>query len=35
MAAALDTQRMEELLRPIVPEKNAGEFAARHDTDFA
>ena len=34
-AAALDTQSMEELLRPIVPEKNAGEFAARHDTDFA
>ena len=34
-AAALDTQSMEELLRPIVPEKNAREFAARHDTDFA
>ena len=34
-ASALDPASMQELLRPIVPDKNAGEFAARHDTDFA
>ncbi len=34
-AAALDAASMEELLRPIVPDKNASEFAERHDTDFA
>jgi twitching motility protein PilT len=34
-ASSLDPASMEELLRPIVPDKNAGEFVARHDTDFA
>ena len=34
-ASALDPASMQELLRPIVPDKNAAEFAARHDTDFA
>jgi twitching motility protein PilT len=34
-AAAFDPTLMNELLRPIVPDKNAGEFASRHDTDFA
>jgi len=34
-AAVLDAPAMQELLRPITPEKNAGEFAARRDTDFA
>jgi twitching motility protein PilT len=34
-ASALDPASMEELLRPIVPDKNAAEFGARHDTDFA
>ena len=34
-ASALDPASMQELLRPIVPDKNAAEFGARHDTDFA
>ena len=34
-AAVLDVATMQELLRPITPEKNAGEFEARRDTDFA
>jgi twitching motility protein PilT len=34
-APALDPTSMQELLRPIVPDKNAAEFGARHDTDFA
>jgi twitching motility protein PilT len=34
-AAPLDATSMEDLLRPIVPDKNASEFAVRHDTDFA
>ncbi len=34
-AAALDHDAMDQLLRPIIPEKNRTEFAARHDTDFA
>ena len=34
-AAVLDVAAMQELLRPITPEKNTGEFAARRDTDFA
>ena len=34
-AAPLDATSMEDLLRPIVPDKNASEFAGRHDTDFA
>jgi twitching motility protein PilT len=34
-ATPLDAVTMEELLRPIIPDKNASEFAARHDTDFA
>jgi twitching motility protein PilT len=34
-AAPLDPASIEELLRPITPGKNAAEFAARHDTDFA
>ena len=34
-APALDSASLQELLRPIVPDKNAAEFAARHDTDFA
>ena len=34
-APALDPASIEQLLRPIVPEKNATEFGARHDTDFA
>jgi twitching motility protein PilT len=34
-APALDPASMEQLLRPIIPEKNATEFGARHDTDFA
>jgi twitching motility protein PilT len=31
----LDPVTMGDLLRPIIPEKNAAEFGARHDTDFA
>jgi twitching motility protein PilT len=31
----LDSEAIAELLRPIVPDKNAAEFTARHDTDFA
>ena len=31
----LNASSMTELLRPIVPDKNASEFAGRHDTDFA
>jgi twitching motility protein PilT len=34
-APALDSTSMDSLLRPIVPGKNASEFEARHDTDFA
>ncbi len=34
-ATALDPVTIWELLRPIIPDKNASEFAARHDTDFA
>ena len=34
-APALDPASLQELLRPIAPDKNAAEFAARHDTDFA
>jgi twitching motility protein PilT len=34
-APALDPAAMSALLQPIVPAKNAEEFAARHDTDFA
>jgi twitching motility protein PilT len=34
-ASVLHPASMQELLRPIVPAKNAAEFGARHDTDFA
>ncbi len=34
-ASPLDPVSIGELLRPIIPDKNASEFAARHDTDFA
>jgi twitching motility protein PilT len=34
-AAPLDGDRITALLEPIVPAKNAEEFARRHDTDFA
>jgi twitching motility protein PilT len=32
---SLDAERMAALLEPIMPAKNAEEFARRHDTDFA
>jgi twitching motility protein PilT len=31
----LDPATIGDLLRPIIPDKNANEYAARHDTDFA
>ena len=34
-AAARRRRAIEALLQPIIPDKNASEFAARHDTDFA
>ena len=34
-AAPLTAHEVEQLLAPIMPEKNRDEFAARHDTDFA
>ena len=34
-AAALDPEGIVQLLDPIMPEKNRGEFARRRDTDFA
>ena len=34
-APALTPHEVEQLLAPIMPEKNRDEYAARHDTDFA
>jgi twitching motility protein PilT len=34
-AAALSAHEVEQLLAPIIPDKNRDEFAVRHDTDFA
>jgi twitching motility protein PilT len=34
-APPVDAATLETILRPIVPDKNRSEFAARHDTDFA